>query len=140
MSFLIDLDHAEWIHAFNRWYHSGNRENIINNLRKGVPLSPQNSRFLAAVLDGQAKPLTGKQTGLALFTSNVIDNKIRALQSRGFTREAILADLKRTGLMKGHIAITGLDKRTYRPKKNSVEQRAILDKQFCALYEKVTAI
>jgi len=140
MSFLIDPDHAEWIHAFNRWFHSGSRASIVDNLRKGVPLSPQNSRFLAAVLDGQAKPLTGKQTGLALFRSNVIDNKISALRSRGFTREAILADLQRTGLMKGHIAISGLDKRAYRPKKPPVEQRAILDKQFSALYEKVTAI
>lgn len=140
MNYLIDENHAKWIHAFNWWYHSASKDRIIANLREGVPLSRKNSMFLAAVLDGSAKPLSGKQNGLALFKSNIIDNKIRDLHTRGCTREAILADLKRTGLMKDHIAVTGLDKRAYRAKKSPVEQRAELNQKFSALYEKIASM
>lgn len=138
MNFRIDENHAKWYHAFNWWFHSASRDRIIATLREGVPLSPKDSMFLAAVLDGSAKPLSGKQNGLALFKSNIIDNKIQSLHSRGFTRAAILDDLKRTGLVKVHIAMTALDQRAYRKKKSSVEQRAELDKKYDALYERVT--
>jgi hypothetical protein len=138
MSHLIDPDHAEWITAFNRWYHNGSRESIINNLRKGVPLSPQNSKFLAAILDGKAKPLSGKQTGLARFKSNIIDNKISQLITRGMKRDDILADLKRTGLYEEHKAIDGLNKRIDREKVGYVNGHSELEKKFGELYEATT--
>lgn len=130
--------HQKWIHAFNSWFHDAARERIHSNLHEGVFLSVQNSKFLGSILDGSIKPLKAKQTGLALFKNSVINNKIQDLHNRGYSREAILADLKRTELVKGHFAITGLDKRKYRNAKTPMQIRADLDKKFQILYNKIT--
>jgi len=80
---LYDEAHQQWVHAFNWWFHSGKRSRIIENLNKGVKLSSKNSRFLAAILDGTVKPLSGKQGGVARFKNSIIDNKIFKKRKRG---------------------------------------------------------
>ena len=141
---LLRLDNyksnQKWIHAFNWWYHSANRDRIHSNLHEGVFLTPKNSKFLACILDGMIKPLTARQNGLARFKSSIIDNKIIDLQSRGFSREAILDDLKRTGLIPKNILLDGLDKRLYRAKKSPVVTMAELDQKFADLYERITKL
>lgn len=130
--------HEKWIHAFNWWFHNAARERIHANLHDGVFLSAQNSKFLACILDGTIKPLTARQNGLARFISSVIDNKIYDLKARGFSRQAILDDLKRTELIPEHTQLDGLDKRLYRNKKSPVVIQAELDQEFAKLYERIT--
>lgn len=135
----LHLDsHTQWMHAFNWWYHSGKRNWIIDNLRNAVELSNRDSIFLAAILDGKVKPLSGKQSGLALFTSNIIDNKIQDLRTQGKSREEINEVIQRSEL--AVMGMDGLDKRIYRKKIDPVKKRAELDKKFCDMYEKNTQV
>ena len=47
----------EWYGAFEHWNtNSGDKVLIVELLRDGVPLSPDDSAFLADILDGSAKP------------------------------------------------------------------------------------
>lgn len=130
--------HAKWLHAFNWWYHSADLDLIITNLREGVPLSTKNSRYLAVILDGSEKPLTGKQAGLSRFKSNIIDNTIHDLRNQGTPREQILEQLKKKGLMKEHVAITAVHRRIDRSSTNPMQRHAELDKQFAERYDAVT--
>lgn len=129
--------HEKWIHAFNWWYHSAKKDRIIDNLRDGVPLSHHNSKFLAAVLDGSVKPLSGKESGLARFKNQIITSKIIDLKARGLSRDEILDDLKRTELMPSHTAKGAIDKRIDREQNNPVEKHAELDAKFRKLYSDV---
>lgn len=130
--------HIKWIHAFNWWYHSSKKDRIVDNLREGVPLSPKNSKFLAAILEGTAKPLSGKKSGLARFKNSIINNKINDLINRGLTRDKILEDLKKTGLMPDSVAITAVHKRIDRDQINPVRRQAELDIEFNKLYATLT--
>lgn len=139
MNYMIDENHAKWLRAFRWWFDTANKDQIIELLHEGVALSPKDAMFFAAVLNGSAQPLKSKQTGPARFRSNILNNKISQLRNRGFTRKEILADLKRTGLYKNHIAEFGLDKRLYKPSSDYVKRHAELMKKFDTLYKNVTA-
>lgn len=140
VSEIIKLNEAnqKWIHSFNWWFHNAKRDRIIENLREGVPLSLKNSKFLAAILEGNAKPLPTSQRGLRRFKSSIVDNKIKDLHTRGYTREEIRTELNRTGL--AVINLGGLDKRLYRAKLDPVALQKKLDKRFDELYEKHSSI
>jgi hypothetical protein len=131
--------HQKWLHAFNWWYHSSNRDRMVANLREGVSLSPKNSIFLAAILDGSVKSLSGKQSGLTRFKNSIIDNKIHDLRAQGMKRDDILEVLKKSGLIDDHVAITGLHKRIDRPSPKPMKRHEELDSKFVALYDRVTA-
>lgn len=135
-----DESHIKWIRAFSRWYHTSKRDWIHANLREGATLTPDNAKFLAAILDGSVKPVSGKQCTQARVRNNVIDVKIDNLRRQGMKREGILNILKDEGLLKKHVAISAVNKRIDRPYKNPVLQRRELDKKLAALYETITKI
>lgn len=135
----IDESLKKWIHAFYRWYHSKNRDWIIANLREGVPLSPENSRFLAAILDDTVRPLSGKQTTQAQVKKSIIDVTIDNLRREEVSREGILHALKERGLVKTrYFSISALNKRIDGLYRDPAELRMELDKKFAALYETIT--
>lgn len=138
---LIDFEeesHSKWIRAFSRWYHTSKRDWILENLREGICLSPKNSRFLAAILDGSVKAVSGKQGTQMRVKNSIINNKIDGLRATGMKREEMLVELKEKGLLENHIAISGLNQRIDRPAINPVQQRMELDKKLSILYETVT--
>lgn len=135
---LSDESHSKWISAISRWYHTSKRDWIIANLREGVPLSPKNSRFLAAILDGSVKPVSGKQGTQARVNNSIINNKIDDLRAQGMKRDDMLQCLKEAGLLKKHIGISGLNQRMDRPAVDPIHQRMELDKKLSMLYEKTT--
>lgn len=135
-----DEAQAQWVAAITRWYYTSKRDWIIRNLRDGVPLSAPNSKFLAAILDGDVKPLSGKQGTSARLHNNVIARAIDELRAQGMTRADILTALKKRGLFDSHTAVSALNKRIDGPYKCPVQQRMKLDKQLAAIYARVTGM
>lgn len=135
--------HAKWLYAFNWWFHNARLDRILSNLREGVALSRKNARFLAAILDRSAKPLSGKQTGLARFRSDAIDGYIRYLRELGLSRKQMLARLTGAewltiGGRRWEKSVDGLGQRLYRKVKSPAQRHADLEERFVRLYTAMT--
>jgi len=147
MNWIVDEDHRRWLFDFNWWFHEGDKSKIILSLREGVPLSPKNSKFLAAILGGSVKPLTGKQTGLYRFRENIKALKTADLKNQGKTRKEMLAVLEKTKLLPGNPKaknpMATLNQRIVRknkkPDDSYVQRHGELTEKFIALYDSVTA-
>ncbi len=122
--------HTKWMHAFDWWYHNAERDRIYENLRGNVLLSNQNCNFLKAIFEGRAKPLSGKQLGLARFKSSITDNKIKDLTAQRKSHSKICDATE--------LSMAALHKRLYPPKPKAcpTEKHAELSKKFDALYKR----
>lgn len=127
--------HRKWLHAFNWWHQSGKTDRIQDNLDEGVPLSPENSKFLNAIQAGKIRALSGKQAGLYRFRNNVIDNKIRDLRSREYNRQQILEHLKSVELLPKHAKISSIHMRLDSKRRPDCRaQHQVTIDQFLKLY------
>jgi hypothetical protein len=135
VSLLPSETHAQWIHAFEWWYLSGDHSRCIDLLKNGVPLSKSNSKFLGAILAKEIRARSGKRTGLYRFTQNIIDNTIADLRDRGMPRKEIRDELIRKGLVQARtFNINALNQRMDGPQSSYVEDHNKVLDEFAKLY------
>ena len=130
--------HLKWVGAFMRWWHTSKRDWIGENLKTAVPLSSSNSIFLGAIVSGDIKPLSGKETSQARHKMHLIENRVRELRSKGVTRVDILETLKAEGKYPQHTKISAVNRILDKPTRDLLSQRFKIDSKFQDLYEEIT--
>ena len=134
-----DVAHSKWMTAFDFWYIGGRMGAITDNLYSGVPLSPENAKFLAAIIDGLVKPATvsGKAALSARVKNKLINRKLHEMRDKGIPRAMMLDVLKDEGLLEKHVAISAINQRLDRKAKKQpwpvIKQTA----ELAALYKRV---
>jgi len=150
MNWIVDEDHRRWLFDFNWWFHEGDKSKIILSLREGVPLSPKNSKFLAAILGGSVKPLTGKaKRGFNRFRENIKSpQNSRILKNQGKTRKEMLSSFGKNEIItgepqskkpNGYAESAHCTAKIKKPDDSYVQRHGELTEKFIALYDSVTA-